>query len=479
MNDMGQLALGIPTASTPTLRPYQAEAVDAALAAIAAKKNGIIVMPTGSGKSLVIAGIVTRSGANVLVLQPTKEILEQNAAKLYQFGYRDIGIYSASAGQKRRNKVTFATIGSVIRKLHLFDYVDVVIIDETHLVNPATGEYKTLIERLNKPTIGLTATPYRMSTSFGGRVVEAKFLHRTRPRIFDHVSYVVQNDDLHRAGYLSPIQYVENADYDPYAIKLKSSGLNYDEKALAAYNKERGITTMAADLVVANMLDVNHYLIFLSSIDESREVAERLSRAGVRAAHVDGETPKREREAILGAFKNGEVKVACNVGVLGTGFDFPGLDGVVLARPTMSLPLFQQQIGRGVRTAPGKSFCRVFDLCGNVARFGKPEEYRIEADKKDLYRLRAGKRYLTGVNFVSGHDLEKARERRQAEKKAPKIADAPSARMPFGKHKDVLLSDLPADYLAWGAENLQTTMWKNLFIAEIERRRQLARAGAP
>lgn len=449
------------------LRPYQTDAVTAAMDGIERGKNGVIVMPTGSGKSLVIAGIATAADARIIVLQPTKEILEQNARKLYDFGFRDIGIYSASAGQKKRSQVTFATIGSIITKLDQFRETDIIVVDECHLVNANGGEYQHLIDHFGKPTIGLTATPYRMKASFQGSVVEAKFLHRTRPRVFDHIGYIVQNADLHEAGYLSPVEYVENEDYDPYAIKLKSTGLNYDEAALVAYNRAKGICQKAADTVVGNLDQVRHFLIFVASVEESQTIEGVLSRAGIRAAHIDGKTPKRERETILSAFQSGEIRVVTNVGVLTTGFDFPALDGVILARPTMSLPLYYQMVGRGVRCAPGKDACHIFDLCGNVPRFGRPEEYRIESDDGRKHRLRSGKRYLTGINFVTGQDLEKNRERRAAKQ----IASG-DAEIPFGKYKGTKISGLPTDYVRWCAENFDNGKWKTAFEAELTRRQQ-------
>jgi len=455
------------------LRPYQTEAVTAARNAIERQKNGILSMPTGSGKSLVIAGLATALDANIVVLQPTKEILEQNFAKLYEFGHRDIAIYSASVGMKRRAQVTFATIGTIISNPGLFVDTKVIVVDECHLVNAKTGQYKEFIEHLGVPAIGLTATAYRMVATMKGAVVEAKFLHRTRPRIFDHLGYVVQNDDLHRDGHLVKIAYDARDDYDPYAIALNSTGLNYDDAALAAYNRTHGLCQKVADTIVGNYDKVRHFLNFVASIDESKEIEAVLQKAGVAAAHVDGTTPKRERERILEEFKSGRLKVVTNVGVLTTGFDFPALDGIVLGRPTMSLPLYYQMVGRGVRTSEGKDACRVFDLCGNVERFGKPDEYRIEAAEGDKHRLRCGDGFLTGINFVSGRDLEKQRERRAASNKAASQAAAGAdVVITFGKHQGKKLSELPSGYLAWAAENFGAGKWKQAFAAELGRRRK-------
>jgi DNA repair protein RadD len=456
---------------TIELRPYQTEAVDNALQSIDAGKNTVLSMPTGSGKSLVIAGIATARDAKIVVLQPTKEILEQNFAKLYEFGHRQMDIFSAAAGRKGQGQVTFATIGSIMNRLEPFRNTDIVIVDEAHLVNAKMGQYKEFIDWLGKPVIGLTATPYRMAASFGGEVVEAKFLHRTRPRIFHGIGHIVQNADLHRNGYLVPVSYVEAEDYNPYEIALKSTGLNYDERALTEYNRLHEICRKTADTVVGNYEAVRHFLIFVASIDESQQIETMLRAAGIRADHVDGKTPKRERERILSDFKAGRTKAVTNVGVLTTGFDFPALDGIILGRPTMSLPLYYQMVGRGVRTNPGKDLCRVFDLCGNVARFGRPDEYVIECPDGYKHRLKSGEDYLTGVNFVTGRDLEKQREYR-AKKHAREQAAVGVLTVPFGKYKGTLLAKVPGDYLDWCARNFDDGKWKSVFADELKRRRE-------
>jgi DNA repair protein RadD len=452
------------------LRDYQVKAVASAEEVIETGKNGVIVMPTGSGKSLVIAGVARDIPGKALVLQPNKEILEQNYTKLYEFGSRDMSIYSASVGIKRKGKVTFATIGSIINKLDMFKDVEVVIVDECHLVNSKEGQYKELIETLGKPVVGLTATPYRMHAAYGGAVVEAKFLHRTRPRIFDHIKYVVQNADLHEQGYLAPIEYHVNQDYNPYKIALNSTGLNYDEEALKAYNRANHLCQKAADTVLDNYSKVKHSLIFVSSIAESLEIEKLLNLSGVQVAHVDGETNKSERERILHGFKSGQIKVVSNVGVLTTGFDFPGLDGIVLARPMMSLPLFYQMVGRGVRRHESKERCQVFDLCGNVERFGEPDKYRIEAEDNYKYCLRSGDRYLTGVNYVTGQDLEKRREKTGGDTAATGQKGQQKEVVPFGKYKGHAIDTVPVSYLEWCVKNFSDGEWKSVFQKELMNR---------
>ena len=191
------------------LRDYQQKASDAAVSFFnnkAKKTNAIMVLPTGSGKSLIIADIAARLDGHTLVFQPSKEILEQNYLKLCSYGVLDCSIYSASFGRKEVSRITFATIGSVINHPELFQHFKNIIIDECHLVNPKEGMYKSFLSMLKCKVLGLTATPYRLSSSrdFGSML---KFITRTRPCVFSEVIYQVQISTLLDMGYLAKLNY--------------------------------------------------------------------------------------------------------------------------------------------------------------------------------------------------------------------------------------------------------------------------------
>ena len=190
------------------LRDYQQQASDAAVSFFnnkKEKKNAIMVLPTGSGKSLVIADIANRLEGHTLVFQPSKEILQQNFAKMCSYGILDISIYSASFNQKNISRITFATIGSVIRHTEQFHHFNNIIIDECHLVNAKGGMYEEFIHATKCKVLGLTATPYRLSTSSWGSML--KFITRTKPRIFSKVIYQVQIQTLLNMGYLADLDY--------------------------------------------------------------------------------------------------------------------------------------------------------------------------------------------------------------------------------------------------------------------------------
>ncbi len=251
------------------LRDYQQSAVSDALYCFKTKKNGILVLPTGSGKSLIVAAIVTSLGGKTIILQPTKEILEQNMEKLQAAGYFDIGVYSAAAGRKDIGPVTFATIGSVVKKQHLFDQFDRIIVDECHKVNSKGGMYESFITGLKLPTIGLTATPYRMRNynhySTGEHVAESRILTRTRPRIFNKIAHITQVSTLFEAGYLCPLNYDWQNDYDSKQVQSTSTGHGFDEASLRKSNKQQQIPTRIIDILCSTNHDHSLILTMFTS----------------------------------------------------------------------------------------------------------------------------------------------------------------------------------------------------------------------
>lgn len=325
-----------------------------------------------SGKSLVIADIASRLEGPLLVFQPSKEILQQNFAKLQSYGIFDCGCYSASVGCKDINRITFATIGSVMNHMSDFDCFKNIIIDECHYVNSKAGQYKEFIEAKNRQVVGLTATPYRLDRAEGGSIL--KFLTRVRPRIFSKVIYCCQIGELLSKGYLADLHYYDLTTLDLRRVRSNSTGADYDERSLLAEYERSGFYDKLSNTVVKVLqpksgIPRKGVLVFTAFTREARQLVDKLQSLGVNAAIVTGETPKKEREAILEGFKRREIKVVANVGVLTTGFDYPALDTVVLARPTKSLGLYYQMVGRAIRPFEGKDGW-IVDLSGNYSRFG-------------------------------------------------------------------------------------------------------------
>ncbi len=380
------------------LRDYQQRASDAATAFFQNRndsKNAIIVLPTGSGKSLVIADIASRLDAPTLIFQPSKEILEQNFAKLQSYGIWDCSVYSASFNSKEIRRITFATIGSVKSNPQLFRAFRYVIIDECHLVNPKEGMYKDFLTAIKCKVLGLTATPYRLYSSrdFGSML---KFITRTRPCVFSSVLYHVQIGELSRRGYLSPMKYYQESLLDMKKLRHNTTGADFSEKSVLNEYKRVNFYQHLCN-VIERLLKVNRrgILVFTRFLRE----AERLNKAFGCCAIISGTTPKSEREEILRKFKAGEIKVVANVGVLTTGFDYPELDTVVLARPTMSLSLYYQMVGRAIRPHKNKPEAWIVDLCNNYWRFGRVEDLMLTERQKGMYQIETSGKTLTNVYF--------------------------------------------------------------------------------
>lgn len=377
-------------------RPYQTEAIQHGLDFFntKGKGNAFEILPTGSGKSVVIANIGTGLHGRTIVFQPSKEILEQNYKKFTSYGYR-AGIYSASAGHKFIDKVTFATIGSVAKKVHLFRDVKHIIIDECHLVNASDGMYHSFIHSLPEAKVlGLTATPYRLTSGFDGAML--KFINRTNPRIFNKCIYYIQNDVLFNAGHLAKLEYYDKSVIDRTMLQMNSSGTDFTDASLKAYYRQIDMPSKTVNMANRLLAKRKNLLVFCSLISEATEVAKGVPGSVV----LTGETEAGQRDKILREFKAGIITCVINVGVLTTGFDYPELEAVLIARSTMSLALYYQIVGRGMRPHPSKESCWIVDLGGNIKYFGKIETMRIQEDAKGLLSIWNNGRQLTNVTFT-------------------------------------------------------------------------------
>lgn len=383
------------------LRDYQQEASNRAISFFqnpTIKGNGLIVLPTGAGKSLVIADIASRLDGHVLVFQPNKEILEQNFNKLCSYDILDCSIFSDSCDSKEINRITFATIGSASNQQDLFKHFKYIIVDECHICNPQKGRYKHFFKALGSiKIVGLTATPYRLhSNRFGS---ELRFLTRTKEKIFNNLLYCVQVSQLSNVGFLSKLDYYKFDCIDSSRLEKNSTGADYTDKSVRQeydlMSFESQLLSFVQRLLYRSKVPRKGILVFTRFVKEAEQLIDCLPR-GVGVV-ITGETPKGERERILREFKDGIIKVVANVGVLTTGFDYPELDTIVLARPTMSLSLYYQMIGRAIRPHKDKQSGWVVDLCGNIDRFGKVEDLTITSDKPNLWYVRNGRKQLTNV----------------------------------------------------------------------------------
>lgn len=374
------------------------------------KHNALVVASTGCGKSILASAIAKRLNSKVLVLQPSKELTEQNYEKAMALGL-ECSMYSASVGQKKVSPLTFATIGSIKNCSELFADFQYIIVDEAHVCNSKKGLYKEFFAKLPRKVLGMTATPYRLESHpnidwktkkvKGKGTSELKMMTKYRGAIFKEIIYNIETGFLVKEGYLANIRYFDltPTDYDLSEIKKNTLGSDFDENSLALFQKKHNISQKLIELVyrVLNPKDAKDarkgVLVFVRSIEQARYFAS----LDAQFAYVSGDMNKKERERVLNGFKSGKIKVVFNGVVLEKGFDYPALDCVILATPTMSLARYCQECGRSIRICEGKTTPWLIDLCGNYKRFGRTDALYL-ANDGEIWSAQYNKQ-MTGVTM--------------------------------------------------------------------------------
>jgi DNA repair protein RadD len=352
-------------AGQPVLRPYQADALDRIEQALGTATSVLLVAPTGSGKTIIFAEVIrhhVERWKSVLVLSHRREIIQQTSAKLTANGLRH-GIIMADADPRPMERVQVASVQTLwsraLRSQAMpMPPANLIVVDEAHHVVAQTWR-KIIAAYPGVPLLGATATPCRGDgRGLGG--------------IFRVMIETPQIPGLIEQGFL-----VKSLVYAPTDPDL------------------RGVRTVAGDYVqgqLAERMDrpklvgdiVTHWhkyggrrrtLCFASGVRHSIHICDEFVQAGVRAEHIDGSTPKDERDAILARLKSGATEVVTNFGVLTEGFDCPDVGCIILARPTKHMGLFRQMIGRGLRPSDGKTDVVVLDHSGAVFRHGLPEDH--------------------------------------------------------------------------------------------------------
>lgn len=387
------------------LRDYQKEASERAVQFFHNKKenyNAIEVLSTGAGKSIIIADIAYRLNANVLVFCPTKEILKQNYGKMCSYNIQ-CSMYSASVGVKEISTVTFATIGSVKNAADEFKDFDYILVDECHLCSSKGGMYKKFFKQLKKKILGLTATPYRLETigSFDLKKKQYKasgsylqMLTDYAHPIFSKIIYNVDTSVIERQGFLLRPEYwiVTPKDWNTDRLVKNSAGSDYSDYSIKTLQRECDFKTHTINIIERLLKSGRKsILVFVRFIEDAEYYKRRIKGSEI----ITGDMKKSERDDILTRFKIGRIKVLINAIVLVVGFDYPALDTVVLATPTMSLARYSQEVGRCVRPYPNKK-PMVIDLVDNFRRFGDTFNQKLIENNGKWYVANNGQR-LTGV----------------------------------------------------------------------------------
>jgi superfamily II DNA or RNA helicase len=343
------------------LRPYQSEMVSSILGSLAQHDSVVGQLPTGGGKTIILSAIANefiQRGSPVLLLSHREELVVQGAEKLAAVSGEPVGIIKAGFPDNGDRLIQSASIQTLVRRLHRYhpDRFGAVIIDECH--HAAAATYRKVLEHFDAAyVLGFTATPCRGD----GAGLDDLFSHMVKgPTI----------KQLIEAGHLSPYRYMAAAQ----SMVIKGAKVrrgDYTSKSLAALNPR---DQLAADLVSSYQQHCAglRCLVFSIDRDYSKATAARYQAAGIPAIHLDGETSSEVRKAALEAFQAGKIKVVCNVGLFTEGTDIPAIEALQLARPTKSLGLFLQMVGRGLRPSPGKSEALIIDHADNWIEHGLP-----------------------------------------------------------------------------------------------------------
>ena len=374
-----------------TLRSYQQEAVDSTLNYFRKRRNpAVIVLPTGAGKSLVIAELAKIAKGRVLVLAHVKELVEQNHLKYESYGLQ-AGIYSAGLNQKdSEQKVIFGSIQSVAKaKDAFFRDFTLVVIDECHRISlePDSQYAKVITQlKLNNPRIcilGLTATPYRLGLGWIYNYALRGEVKTKDLRFFKHCIYELPLEYMIRNKYLTPPVKVDIPVTSYDFSELREGSNAYTMAQLEeALHKQRRLTP----LIIKNIIDITEsdqrqgVMLFSSTVKHAQEIMDHLPPGQARL--VVGTTELSERDQIVNDFKQKAFKYLVNVSVLTTGFDAAHVDVIAILRPTESISLYQQIIGRGLRLDTDKQDCLVLDYTGMGHSIFSPEigDKKTESD---------------------------------------------------------------------------------------------------
>ena len=454
------------------LRPNQIEPVRKGVEFFNKKKSdpSIIVAPTAFGKSIVIAQIAKEVGEKLIIIQPSKELLEQNYNKFIGLG-GEASIYSASMNEKEIGNITYATIGSIIRIAHKFKDLGIskVIIDECDRFPREPGGMlrKFLTAAKITHVLGLTATPLKLQTNMDEHFQPfSKLVMLTskskKGNFFKEIIHVAQIKEMCELGFWSPLQY-ESYDFNTGELVYNSTGAEFTDDSIKRAYKNNDIGGKIVRRV-AELTDRKSILIAVPTIDEAMDLSGRIP----MSAPMYSGMPDKERKQVIDDFKSGRLRVVVQVTILSVGFDHPELDCIITGRPTASLSWWYQFVGRVTRIHPDKTNGLVVDFVGSVPKFGKVEDlyFKYEAPLWKLYGEQ--QKLLTGIPLreIGLHIEGKESPHEIAASNTP-------LNFTFGKYNGIEVRKTPIWYRNWLLENFNFGKFNEPIKQEILRLKSL------
>ncbi|WP_406609224.1 DEAD/DEAH box helicase family protein [Agarivorans sp. JK6] len=359
------------------LRDYQQASVDAVLAHFRkSDDSAVLVLPTGAGKSIVIAELARLARHPILVLAHVKELVEQNHQKFKDYGFES-GVYAAGLGLKQNQlPVTFASVQSLSRNLEAFSgYYSLLVIDECHRVSEDDdSQYQQIIQHLKQQNpqlkvLGLTATPYRLDRGWIYQYHYHGYVRGSDQAWFKKCIYELPMRHLIAKGYLTKPLVV-----DAPAARYQFDDLpqQYSEAQLDQFLAACPRVTQAICKQLVKLAEQRKgVMVFAASVNHAKEIAHYLPEG--QTAVITAATANAERDSLIEQFKRQQLKFLVNVSVLTTGFDAPHVDLIAILRRTASVSLYQQIAGRGLRLFKDKTDCLIVDYAGNNYDLYQPE----------------------------------------------------------------------------------------------------------
>ena len=454
------------------LRPNQIEPVKKGVDFFRSKKPhpSIIVAPTAFGKSIVIAEIAHRLGEKILVIQPSKELLEQNYNKFINLGGK-ASIYSASMNEKEIGEVTYATIGSIVNiawKFHELGISKVIIDECDRFPREPDGMLRRFLTAARITHIlGLTATPLKLQTNideFGNPFSKLVMLtsKSKKGNFFKEIIHVAQIKEMVDMKFWSPLKY-ESYDFDTGELVYNSTNAEFTDDSIRRAYKQQDIGGKIIKRI-SQLPDRKSILIAVPSIEEAKELSTRLpSCEAIFSGMADS-----DRDKIITDFKNGNLRIIVQVTILSVGFDYPSLDCIITGRPTASLSWWYQFVGRVTRIHPDKLDGLVIDFVGSVPKFGKVEDLWFD------YEVPMWKLYGEGKKLLTGIPLHEIGLHKQGQPNPHDVASqGPIIKMTFGKYKDKEVRKIPAWYRNWLLNNIKWNHFNTHIKQELIRLKEI------
>ena len=441
-----------------TLRDNQVEPIQKAIDFFKnpKAKPSLIVLPTAWGKSILTAYVAKETNDKILVLQPSKELLEQNYKKYLMLCGDDFdvnaAIYSASFNSRHIARVTYATIGSIKNIGETFKKYGFtkMLIDEAHLYPREADSMlgKFLADSGITHVLGITATPLKLQAYGSRENHHSKLVMLTsrsrKGNFYREIIHVGQVQEMVERRYWSPLRY-EKLNFDTSELVFNTAKSEYtDESVKRAYDANNVTDTI--DAVLKRYTDRRHVIVFMPSVEDAVRFASRYR----DAAAIYGDMDKVDRQRKIEDFKAGKIRTIFNVRVLSTGFDFTGIDLIILGISTASIALYYQIIGRATRIDPGKTDALIVDIGGNIDRFGKVEDIIFEKGRQ--WRM-----YGTGGRLLTGVPIDEIGQKTRDDvvQMEKELEPDPNMVLTFGKYKDTPLVGIPEGYRRWMLEKFE------------------------